>query len=151
MKNRMILLCMMACLAGALNAQSFYDAKTGRRLAGKTGVNTYEVTGNTYVIKNNQLITTLNGELREDLIIARFLRKDDRVIYYNPQEEMVGYYVPTEGRYYDQLEMKNESKDNQRALLYNGLIYTTGGDPAYRVDEGLEPEFIGFILFFFFC
>jgi hypothetical protein len=145
--NRLLLLCLMAGLTGMLYAQSLYEVTSGTRIATKTGVNTLEVTGSKFVIRNGQLITTWDGELREDLGVKYYRRENNRVNYYNDDERLVGYYLPDVKRYV-RTEAGSE-KEDYVAVILDGQIYNGEGKPAFRIDEGFEPELAGLILFFF--
>jgi hypothetical protein len=146
-RNRLLLFCLMAALTASLHAQSFYEVKTGARIATKTGVNALEVTGSKFVVRNGQLIETWDGELREDLGVKYYRRENNRVNYYNAEEQLVGYYLPDVKRFV-RVEAKGE-KEDYVAVILDGQIYTADAKPSFRIDSGFEPELAGLVLFFF--
>jgi hypothetical protein len=145
--SKILLLGLALCMAGTVKAQSLYDA-AGVKLATKLSKNSFEVTGSTFVVNDGKLIWLFDGQLREDVDVRYYVRENDRITYYNTQGQIAGYYVPSVKRYY-RVEAGGH-KEDQIALLYEGAIYTIDENPSFRVDDGFDPEFIGFILFFFF-
>ncbi|MDR1600998.1 MAG: hypothetical protein LBS42_01035 [Tannerella sp.] len=145
--NRLLLFCLMASLTGTLYAQSFYEVKTGARIATKTGINTLEVTGSKFVLRDGRMITTWDGELREDLGVKYYRRENNQVNYYNADEQLVGYYLPDVKRFV-RIEARSE-KEDYIAVIVDGQIYTMDEKPTFRIDSGFEPELVGLVLFFF--
>jgi len=129
--------------AMSVSAQSFYD-NTGYKIATKKGNSTYEVTGSVFVIRNGVMIPSFDGELREEG--ANFYRVENgRVNFYRFDESLVGYYIPAEQRF-----VRSEGgKEDYVAVLLDGEIFTTDSKPAFKLDEGFEPEIVGMILFHF--
>jgi hypothetical protein len=144
-RNKLILLCLAACLAGTLRAQSLYEIKTGARIAAKTAPDKLEVTGSHFVLRNGQMITTFDGELREDMGVRYFRRESDRMNYYTADERLVGYYLPDVKRF---VHVEGE-KEAHIAVILDGKIYGSEGQPVFRIDDGFEPELAGLVLFFF--
>ena len=124
-----------------------YDTE-GNKIATKLNENTLNVTGSVFLIKNGKLISTFNGEEIEGLASNYYIQADGRVNYFNSESRYVGFYVPTENRYYHYYPGKRE-EESHIALLYNHEIYTIDEKPRYKIDAGFDPEWVGCILFFF--
>lgn len=127
-------------------AQSLYDIQ-GAKIATKISPNQLNVTGSIFDLENGKMIEVLNGERREEQEINYTSRNGNQVEYYNAKDELIGYYIPSEKRYY-RVDAKR-SKDDHVALLYDGYVYTIDENPTFKVDEGFDPELIGNVLFFF--
>jgi hypothetical protein len=141
-----VLIFLATGLAGAVKAQSLYDA-TGYRVARKTAANTYEVTGSTFTVKNGNLIPIFDGQLREDFGVNYYRKDGDRVKYYNTEDQCVGYYLPDTKRFVG--TASKEGKEDYMAVIVDNDIYTLDSKPSYRMEAGFEPELVGFIFFFF--
>ena len=148
--NKFILL--IFCISGFLNiqhlkAQSLVDME-GYLIATKVNDYTLNVTGSIFTIKDGKLIETIQGQEREDLPVNYYIQEDNRVKYFNSEGRHVGFYVPSENRYYHYNPGKQE-EEVHIALLYNNEIYTIDENPSYKIDEGFDPVWVGYILFFF--
>lgn len=143
----LLLLLLLPCFAGKSYAQSLYD-KQGRVIATKINKAQINVTGSTFLIEEGRMIEVWDGVRREDLGI-NYIRQTDgnRIEYINRKDELVGYYVPVENRFY-RVEVRS-GKVNHVALLYERQVYTLDEMPTFRVDTGFPPEWVGYILFFF--
>ncbi|MDR0743557.1 MAG: hypothetical protein LBF05_04275, partial [Tannerella sp.] len=62
-------------------------------------------------------------------------------------ESCVGYYVPSEGRFFS--VSRGGGKEVLSAYAKDGQIYTSDDRPIYKYDKNFDPLFMGFILFFF--
>ena len=142
------LLLLLPCFAGKSYAQSMYDNRQGRVIATKINNAQINVTGSTFLIEEGRMIEVLDGVRREDLG-SNYARPTDenRIEYINREDQLAGYYIPSENRFY-RVEPRN-GKVEHVALLYEGQIYTLDEKPAFYIDIGFPPEWIGYVLFFF--
>ncbi len=138
---------LLPCFAGKSYAQSLYD-KQERVIATKINNEQINVTGSTFLIEEGRMIEVLDGARREDLGI-NYIRQPDsnRIEYINKESQLVGYYVPSENRFY-RVEVRSGKVDHV-ALLYEGQVYTLDEKPSFRIDAGFPPEWVGYVLFFF--
>ena len=127
-------------------AQSLYDIE-GRVIATKINENQLNVTGSIFTLQNGKLIETFDGQLQEDLGVNYTVPSDNKVEYYNATDVFIGYYVPSEQRYY-RVDRKRGEEEHV-ALLYEGLVYTLDEKPSFKIDPGFDPKWIGAVLFFF--
>lgn len=143
----LFLLLLLPCFAGKSYAQSLYD-KQRRVIATKINNEQINVTGSTFLIEEGRMIEVLDGVRREDLGI-NYIRQTDgnRIEYINKESQLVGYYVPSENRFY-RVEVRSGKVDHV-ALLYEGQVYTLDEQPVFRIDASFPPEWIGCVLFFF--
>jgi len=139
-------------IATQANGQSLYFMQGDIKIATQLSDTEYGLDPNndlTCKVEDGRLVARLKGEFFESMKTGYSVKKKDKINYYRNDGTIVGYYVPSESRYYLRSEgYQREYKENQIALLYNNLIYVTDNKPIYRVDEGFNPELIGFILFF---
>lgn len=141
------LLLLLPCFAGKGYAQSMYD-RQGRVIATKVNNAQINVTGSTFLIEEGRMIEVLDGVRREDLGINYARPTDEnRIEYINREDKLAGYYIPAENRFY-RVEPRN-GKVEHVALLYERQIYTMDEKPAFYIDTGFPPEWIGYVLFFF--
>lgn len=143
----LLLLLLLPYFAGKSHAQSLYDRQE-RVIATKINNAQINITGSTFLIEERRMIEVLNGAHQEDLGI-NYARKtnDNRIEYINREDELVGYYVPMENRFY-RVEPRS-GKVEHVALLYEGQIYTLDEIPVFRIDAGFPSEWVGYVLFFF--
>lgn len=136
------------------NGQSMYFVSGDAKIATQLSDTEYALDPNndlTCKVENGKLIALLKGKLFENMQTGYFVKEKDKISYYRNDGTIVGYYVPSESRYYSKSQSqrdKRQYKENQIALLYNNLIYTVDNNPVYRIDEGFNRELLGFILFF---
>lgn len=96
----LLLLLLLPYFAGKSHAQSLYDRQE-RVIATKINNEQINVTGSTFLIEKGRMIEVLDGERREDLGINSARRTDDnRIEYINKDNQLVGYYVLSENRFY---------------------------------------------------
>ncbi|MDR2920760.1 MAG: hypothetical protein LBV72_15535 [Tannerella sp.] len=141
----LIIICMLG-MPEIFYGQSLYDAK-GNVIATKISENRLNVTGSVFAMENGRMINILDGQRREDLGVNYSLREGGRIHYFNTHDEFTGYYIPSENRFY-RVDAKR-GEDNHIALLYEGQVYTLNENPTFKIDNGFDPELIGYVLFFF--
>ena len=106
-----------------------------------------------YKIENNQCRMLFNGVPTSDKPKIYCSHVDGKYAYYNGDDNILGSYIPSQGRYYVISSKGNEIlKEESLAVLINGALYlNTGEEPVvkYMLDEGFDPIVVGFFLFDF--
>lgn len=144
--KRYILLFILCGLSLHIYAQSLYD-KQGKMVATKVGDNRLDVTGSTFLIEEGRLIPIIDNIRYDDGMVNYTRRTDNSLEYINQQGERVGYYMPSENRFYH--VEPNGDKAVQAAFLYEGKVYTIDENPTFTLDGDFPPEWLGYVLFFF--
>ncbi|MFT3995690.1 MAG: hypothetical protein QM660_15375 [Dysgonomonas sp.] len=143
---------MLSSIIGGVNAQqSMYFLPENTKIATQLSYTEFVMEPRdalNYKLENGRLIALLNGEICDNVRTGYYLKENDKIKYYREDHSIIGYYIPSQGRYYSRSEGHNDSKEQQFALLYDNLIYTVDNKPVYKIDEGFNPELVGFILFF---
>ncbi len=140
------LLFSLLCFSEECYAQALYD-KQSNVIATKISDKKLNVTGSTFLIEDGRMIEVRNGERREDLGINYASRTNNRTEYFNKEDRLVGYHIPSENRFYHVESISG--KANHIALLYERKIYTVDEKPTFTVDRDFPPEWVGYVLFFF--
>lgn len=134
------------------NGQSMYFVSGDAKIATQLSDTEYALDPNndlTCKVENGKLIALLKGKLFENMQTGYLIKVKNKISYYRNDGTIVGYYIPSESRYYWRSEgSQRQYKEDQIAVLYNNLIYTVDNNPVYRIDEGFNRELLGFILFF---
>lgn len=133
---------------GTAHAQSVYD-RNGNACATQQNDSICEITTSIFTLTQQTFVETHHGQLRNDLGTFSLAYEPNRINYYDKHGSYIGFYTPSEGRYYRVTPGKAVG-DEPLALVYEGDIYTWDEKPRYRVDADFSREMLGFILFFFF-
>lgn len=116
-------------------------------IATQKGKNGFDVSTSTFQLKGKHLLEFKNGQLREDLRIGYYTEEKDKISFYNDDEIYVGYFVPSEGRYFS--VSKGGGKEILTVYLKDSNIYNSNEVLVCKYDKDFDPIFMGFILYFF--
>jgi hypothetical protein len=140
-------------VSGKANAQSISWVKEGTEIMKKVSETEYSMPQSliTYQLENGALWQLNSNKRFEKPSGYVKTMPSGRIFFYGQWNEMLGYYVPAEKRYY-YATGKGETieKESAFAVVQDGKIYTTGandGSPRYTVDDAISPIWIGFFLF----
>lgn len=158
MKIRKVFLvfCMLG-MASSSNAQSIRQIEktksTGTEFIRKTGNNTFEMLPAgvvSYKIENNKLWALFSGIPEETGARGSYKKLSDRTNFYNASGDIVGYYIPKQGRFMTVSGSGDKiGKEDSYAVLIDGVLYVTSdnGTKNYTIDPTMDIEIIGFYLF----
>lgn len=139
---------LIMCFAGVVNAQAVRWADTDKEFARKIGDNLYEPVPAgvvSYKYENDKFWELLEGKPDDSGKPKGYLSKrGSKIYYFDRNDQMVGYYVPNEYRYY---RVEPSGKEDECALLYEGNLYVGLGEIRYKVDASFPSEILGFFLF----
>jgi|GEM_PF-3100717 len=146
------LLVFAVCICTLLPAQSMRWAD-GKEFARKLSENLYEPVPAGVVsckIENDRFWILFNGVPQSDNPTGYYTYTDDEYVYYNGNDDIVGSYIPSQGRYYIiTAKGKDILKSESYAVLVNGALYQAVNDETivrYTVEEGFDPVVVGFFL-----
>ena len=145
--TKFLLLFIIFCISSALSAQSIYWGD-GKEFIRKTGTDTYEPVPAgiiSYKITDGKCFRYMEGELDIDAPVFRYEKAGNKVNFYKG-DEMIGYLVPAEGRYYDIYKSKGESKEEVATVLIKNKVYDGNGKVRFTVDSGFSQETLGLLL-----
>lgn len=147
--TKLLLLLLIFSLAEISYAQSLKWAGTNKEYARKIGDNLYEPIPAgvlSFRYDNGQFWKLFNGASESDKPVG-YSRKDGRnkIIYFNSEDQIIGYLIPSEKRYYKVEPLSG--KEDQYALLYDGILYIDNGVARFNVDDDFPIDILGFFLF----
>lgn len=143
-----LMILFICSFAGTLCAQSIQWAN-GKEYARKKSKDIYEMAPGgavSYKIADNKCWRLLNDEMESDTPICYYEKGNNRTDFYK-EGTLVGYYVPSQGRYYLVSKGADETKEAVIAVLNNGKLYNESGTVSYLVDKNTSPEIMGIFLF----
>lgn len=148
--KKLLLFLVVVCFSGMLSAQSIYW-NDGKELIRKIDANTYEPVpagAVSYKISDNKCLQYTSGDIDEATPIFRYETDGNKVNFYK-NDELIGYYKKSEGRYYTVSLLSDDTigKENTLGVLLNGKLYNSSGKVRFTVDNGIPAEVIGLFLF----
>lgn len=149
---------LLVCIGGVVNGQSIRTNSNSREPAREVirilSNNTFEKPSAgvvSYKIENNKIWALFSGIPEETGARGSYKKSSDRISFYDRYDDIVGYYTPSEGRFYS-VSGTGElfEKESSAGVLLDGILYMIdpeGKSYSLIVDKNISVEIIGFYLF----
>lgn len=145
--------CMTVGVSGQSMRTNSNSKEPAREVIRKLSNNTFEKPSAgvvSYKVGNNKLWALFSG-IPEDEPRGSYKTTADRISFYNKYDDIVGFYTPSEGRFYS-VSGSGElfEKESSAGVLLDSILYMVdmeGKSYSLIVDENISVEIIGFYLF----
>ena len=150
--KKVVLVIFAAGICSTVSAQSMRWAGSGAEYCRKLSDSVYVPINSdgslgmaSYKIKNNK-IWLITGEISE--YRGYYTHSKGEYTYYDRNDNTVGSYVASQGRYYMHSSQGNTIlKSTPYAVLSKGVLIPGNDAPArYTVDKGFDPIVVGLVL-----
>jgi hypothetical protein len=158
MKNiniKVFFVLLLICITQALSAQSMrVDNKIMVRTLGEDSFEMVPAGVVSYKLENGQCFMLFDNVKHESGPIGSYEKTSDKILFFNPAGDQIGYFTPADGRFYRVTASKRrvlKGDSSSIAILFDGVLRRNEANDKttnFAVDSGFNPVFMGFILFY---